>query len=375
MNDKMNNESTNVESGRIDGLGDDKSVVQKSIPLLELYRSDFTLAEFKVLDIYLSRINSHNPDKKTVVFTKKELEDLLGVTRLNIKELKIRLKHLMGNVVEIPDGNSPEEGKMITIFESADFIKNGEGQLYIKLECTSKAKKYIFSIEVLKYIQYKIKCITSLTSRYSYVLYSYLKQYEKYSKKWTIPLDKLRSLLNCNTDKYKTNFKYFNRDILKKSQAEINEKTDIRFEYEPVKTGRTVTAIRFKVKALPEPDLDALEDDENIIDEPEPEKESENLLPPDATPAEKTDTEMEKELWETAIAEFDFTPEQINELREVLVCVPTCRLPEDNTSHTDAIDIRRYHYMRQQTTKIKARGNVKNPFAYLIKMIEQDTAE
>ena len=61
------------------GLGKDpenKLTVQKSIPLFSLWRSDMTLAEFKILDAYLSRIDSHIPEKRTVIFTKGELEQL-----------------------------------------------------------------------------------------------------------------------------------------------------------------------------------------------------------------------------------------------------------------------------------------------------------
>ena len=40
---------------------EDKLTVQKSLPLFALWRSELTLAEFKILDTYLSRIDSHKP--------------------------------------------------------------------------------------------------------------------------------------------------------------------------------------------------------------------------------------------------------------------------------------------------------------------------
>lgn len=36
---------------------EDKLTVQKSLPLFSLWRSELTLAEFKILDTYLSRID------------------------------------------------------------------------------------------------------------------------------------------------------------------------------------------------------------------------------------------------------------------------------------------------------------------------------
>ena len=46
----------------------DRLVVQKSNPLYGLWRSELSLAEFKILDTYLSRINSHDPEHRTVCF-------------------------------------------------------------------------------------------------------------------------------------------------------------------------------------------------------------------------------------------------------------------------------------------------------------------
>ena len=56
---------------------EDKLTVQKSLPLFALWRSELTLAEFKILDTYLSRIDSHKPEKRTVVLKKANLRSFL----------------------------------------------------------------------------------------------------------------------------------------------------------------------------------------------------------------------------------------------------------------------------------------------------------
>ena len=61
-----------------------------------------TLAEFKILDAYLSRIDSRNPDKGLYALKKGELEKILGVKKINTPELKERLKHL-GTMVQVDD--------------------------------------------------------------------------------------------------------------------------------------------------------------------------------------------------------------------------------------------------------------------------------
>ena len=235
----------------ITGFGNDenKLTVQKSLPLFALWRSELSLAEFKILDSYLSRINSHEPEKRVVEFEKGELERLLGVQKINKKDLTQRLKHLMGNVVEIPDSSSRKGFRLVTLFEEADAEPDERGYWKIRLECTQKAMKYIFNIENLGYLRYKLRCITALTSRYSYVMFVYLEA-NRFRKSWEVELDELKAILNCDKEEYAREFKYFSRDVLKKVHKELTEKTECRYSYEPVKRGRSVVAIRFTLESL-----------------------------------------------------------------------------------------------------------------------------
>ena len=66
----------------------EKMLVQKSNPLYSLWKSSLTLSEFKILDIYLSRIDSRHPEKRTVIFEKGELEQLLDVQKISKKVCK-----------------------------------------------------------------------------------------------------------------------------------------------------------------------------------------------------------------------------------------------------------------------------------------------
>ena len=233
------------------GTGKDpekKLTVQKSIPLFSLWRSDMSLAEFKILDTYLSRINSREPEKRTVVFTKGELEQLLGVTRINKPDLAARLKSL-GRFVDLEEKNS-KKVHQVALFEEAYGEMDANGQWTVKLTCTAKAMKYIFNIEELGYLRYKLRCITSLTSRYTYILFLYLEKNRTLHLSWDVGVDELRRLLNCDQDELYREFKFFNQRILKRCQKELHEKTECRFEYTPVKKGRTVTAVHFKLESI-----------------------------------------------------------------------------------------------------------------------------
>lgn len=338
----------------ITSLGnEDKLTVQKSLPLFALWRSELTLSEFKILDTYLSRIDSHKSDKRTVVFEKGELEKLLGVKRIRTEELDERLKHL-GTPIRIDDSTSKNKRfSRVSLFEKAVAEQDDYGLWQVELTASQSAMKYFFNIENLGYLRYKLRCITSITSRYTYIMFIYLEA-NRFRKSWEVPLDELKEILACDKEETYKQFKRFNDLILKKVQKEMNEKTECRYSYEPIKKGRSVVAVRFTLETMPR-----IEDD---------------IDPNQITIEQCQDA---KELWQSAIADFNFTSEQINELREVLVVIPDCILPQSPACQ-DAIDLRRYHYMQIKVADIKRRNAekpIRSKYAYLLKLLKQDAEQ
>lgn len=323
---------------------DNKLTVQKSLPLFSLWRSDMSLAEFKILDTYLSRINSHEPEKRTVLFTKGELEQLLGVSKINKADLSQRLKGL-GRFVDLEE-NNPNKIHQVALFEEAYGELDENGQWTVRITCTQKAMKYVFNIEKLGYLRYKLRCITSLTSRYTYVLFIYLES-NRYRKSWEIGVDELRHLLNCDQEPTYAEFKRFNDLILKKCQKELLEKSECRFSYEPVKTGRRVTAVRFTVETLAD-----------AIEPPDPD------LPGQLS---QDDFEDANAIY-AAVLPPQFTPEQVEALR-TLAAHKAPWIPDSNHPRECAIA----DYLRQKVVLMNAHNrDVKHPFNYLKAMIEKD---
>ncbi len=338
----------------ITGLGnEDKLTVQKSLPLFALWRSDLTLAEFKILDTYLARIDSHKPDKRAVMFEKGELEEKLGVKRINNSDLKARLKHLMGNVVEVSDKNTKKGFRLVTLFEEAEAEQDDYGLWQVKLECTQKAMKYFFNVENLGYLRYKLRCVTSITSRYTYIMFIYLEA-NRSRKSWKVSLSKLKEILNCDKEELYKEFKFFNQKILKRVQKEMHEKTECRYTYKPIKRGRTVVAIQFEVETLPKIE----EVDENQITIEQWQAEQGN----------------ETEMWQKPLEQFKFSREQLNELFSVLVTIPENNLPKIDACD-GLIELVRYRYIDQKVKEIVRRDKqkpIKNKFSYLLKILKQD---
>lgn len=225
------------------------NLIQKSNPLLSLSETDMSLAELKILDVYLSRIDSHDEDKRTVQLAKGEIEKVLGVSRIPKPELLKRLQNL-AKTVRVEDESQPRGFTLISLFEEINAWQDDDGLWQISLTCTNKAREYIFNIDNIGYLRYRLKNVIGLKSRYSYVLFLWLEN-NRFRGTWEIDVDELKSVLRCVADAY-DDYKRFNDLVLKKAQKEILGKTDCRFSYETVKCGRTVRAIRFSVEARPE---------------------------------------------------------------------------------------------------------------------------
>lgn len=339
----------------ITSLGrEDKLTVQKSLPLFSLWRSELTLAEFKILDAYLARIDSHNPDKRAITIEKGELEEKLGVKRINQQQLEERLKHLMGSVVCIPDIEENKGFRLVTLFEEAEAEQDDYGLWQIKLECTQKAMKYFFNIEHLGYLRYKLRCITSLTSRYTYIMFIYLES-NRFRKTWEISLEELKQLLSCEKEETYKEFKRFNDRLLKRVQKEMHEKTECRYSYEPIKKGRTVVAVRFIVETLPK-SIDDIDENQMTIEQ------------------WQENSEQTIELMLQPLTVFEFSAEELEEIKSLLVTVPTNKLPQSPACR-DNIDLMRYHYLEQKAKEIQTRNakkRINSKFAYLVKMLKQD---
>ena len=236
------------EPGIFKGLGKDPEnnlTVQKSRPLTTLWQSELTLAEFKIMDVYLSRINSHNPQERTIRLTKGQLEKALGVTRINKADLKNRLKHLY-NPIDLEKGN-PTKIKLRSLFDEADAEQDEDGIWQIQLTCSQTAMDYFFNIEHWGYVKYKLWCIREIKSRYSYIMFIYIETHRNFVT-WKIALEDLKELLNCADDETYKEYKRFNDLILKKCQKELHEKTDCRYTYKPIRCGRKIKEVKFSVK-------------------------------------------------------------------------------------------------------------------------------
>jgi len=333
----------------IPGTTRDDLLVQKSNPLQTLSETSMTLPELKILDAYLARINSHQPENRHVRFEKGELEELLGVTKFNQEDLQERIKNLF-QVITIKDKNKEDGFTSIALFTKAECKKDHNGYWQVDLMCSEDAMEYFFNIENIGYLKYRLKNVIELTSRYSYMLYLYLEG-NKLRKEFTISVSDLRKVLNAVAPKY-DQYKFFNQSILKKAHDEITTRTTMKYDYKPVKKGRNVVAIAFIIKT-----------DEEYIEQQQIQK------------IEELD-ENKDMANNDLIGKIHVACNQLfsrEEIEEIVGTLKTSKLPERIIGNDQ--DTRIYNFFVQVFGKFRVKqqnSKIKNAYSYFKKMIESE---
>ena len=249
----------------IKGNLSDANMVEKSRPLMLLSqivqsggdgqagdgRVSFSLGEFRVLDTYLSKINARDPEHRTVRFSKKEYEELMGLKQMRPEQIDKLTNNLFDTKIRFQIKNAAGEVvsyDKIHLFDKCRVWRDNDEQWWVDMKCSEDAQQLFFSVNEIGYFRYYLSNIISLTSLYSYRLYMYL-LINGVRGEWSVGFDELREVLDCNAKRYEE-IKFFNAEVLKRAVAEVDEKTDMAVECRTEKTGRKVTGFRFKCRRV-----------------------------------------------------------------------------------------------------------------------------
>lgn len=217
-------------------------IVKKSNYFIMNCNYDLSLEEQKIILTLASMVQPEDEDFKPYKFMISDFMKLINVnTKTKYIEIPKITKELMKKVFEINEGDTLIQ----TAWLSSATYKKGSG--IVELEFSPKLKPYMLKLNSM-FTQYKLENILTMKSKYSPRIYEILKCNE-FKKQGYIELEieDLRKLLKAeNVYPLYANFK---QKLLKSTQKELKEKTDISFEFEEIKTGRKVTALRFYIKS------------------------------------------------------------------------------------------------------------------------------
>ena len=214
------------------------SIITQSNHLVEA-RYNLSLGEQRLILTMISRIQPDDEDFKPYTISIGELADFLGVAKGSAyTECKKITKSLLGRVLEIR-----EEGRLLQTHwvSSADYV---DGTGIVNLSIDPLLKPHLLQLKG-GFTSCKLDMSLSFKSQYTIRIYTLLKQYERLGER-EIELQHLREMLGIGKDQYKL-YANFKTDLLKPVQRELEDKADLYFEFDEIKYGRSIGAIRFNI--------------------------------------------------------------------------------------------------------------------------------
>ena len=213
----------------------------------ELVSARYTLplVEQRLVLTMIARIQPEDEDFKEYRVSIRELSEFIGIDKNSAyRECKKTTENLLKRVLKIE-----EPGRLLQTHwvSSADYI-DGEGCVILCFD--PKLKPYLLQLKG-NFTSCKLEMLLSFKSQYTIRFYNLLKQYQLLKTR-EIGLELLRDMLGLGKDQH-MEYSNFKNNILKPIQKELIEKADVTFEFDEIKYGRRVGAIRFRIftKKLP----------------------------------------------------------------------------------------------------------------------------
>lgn len=341
----------------------ENSLISKSRPLLNMRNSGYTLGEFKLLDLYLARINPLDPKTSRVTVSKKEYCKLMEIDsgKVRSEQLKKYTAHFLGNVVTLdrPDGKRGYIQKVL--FTTAEYDEDAEE---IVLECNPEPLIFntFFNVKNIGYVRYILKNTLNFKSAYSYKLFTLAKS-KLPAREFQVELPELREKLGAHTQKRYESFKYFNQEVLSVAVEEINNNTDTFLEFTKVTKGRLTKAIRFKAtpQQMPgERPEEEIPGQMNVYDYPE--------FIPDESEIDEDPARRRYALWSDACND-EFNQAQIEELSLLANAHVEYVLGEPERHELNV-----FHYLRLKYKALNAKNQseIKSRYGYMKWLVEND---
>ncbi len=202
-------------------------------------RYNLSLGEQRLILSMIAKIQPDDEDFKPYRISIGELADFLGIAKGSAyHECKKITKSLLGRVLEIQ-----EPGRLLQTgwVSSADYI---DGSGMVNLSFDPLLKPYLLQLKG-NFTSCKFEMLLSFKSQYTIRMYTLLKQYERLKER-EIELELLREMLGLSKNLY-AEYKNFKQCILIPVKNEIAKKADLYFEFDEIKYGRRVGAIRFRI--------------------------------------------------------------------------------------------------------------------------------
>lgn len=215
-------------------------IIRKAHPIVEAgYK--LTIAEQRIILLSLAKLDNRNAENSKVTLYVKDYAQSFGLSETSAySELEKASKRLYDRSIILKGEDETTEFRWI---ESRTKYHKGEGR--ISFEFSRRVMPYLFELDKrLGFTQYELLSVSGFKSAYSIRLYELTVKLLG-MKNQKVEIEELRRILQLD-NKYQE-FKRLKRDVINLACNEINEKSDLLLNVEPVKLGRKIVALEFQV--------------------------------------------------------------------------------------------------------------------------------
>ena len=218
--------------------------IAKSNTLNEIRNNAMTIAQQRFFCIYLSKINPNDESTRLVKFKLSEYVRIMGFKQLNVTRLEETAQGILRIIAKFKE---PCGFTMCQIFKQFKLYKDTDEEWYVAIDCHDDVLPYMFGMKKY-FFKYQLWNALRLSSGNQIRMYEILKQYEKAGAR-EISVQELREFLGIEPTEYRE-FANFRRRVLDGCQRALEENTDIKFTYEPIKKGKggKITALKFNIE-------------------------------------------------------------------------------------------------------------------------------
>ena len=293
------------------------SLIVKSNYLVNA-RYSYTPLEMKIVYLMVRQIKPGDDVFTTYHLNIREFQRDCNLSGNSLHEYMVKvLKRLMSKVIEVRDENNNVE-----LFPLITYSKHRSQEGTIALTFVPQMQPHLLDLKE-RFTSFYDANVLALNSQYSMRIYEMLKQYETIGKR-KITVDDMRHMLMLE-NKYES-YNLFKRKVIEKARKDLDKHCDIGFTYQEFKTGRKITSIEFYIHKR------RVKEDTPKIDE-------------------QTGT-LELELLDMGI-----TQAQVNKYL-----------------YDEKKDEKKLRELIDETKRRYEMGKVKNPAAYLVRLIETDAS-
>lgn len=214
------------------------TIVKKSNAIARAQWQPQSIWEPRIVALVASKVRESDEDFQTYRIPVTELtgmsdEDLRGN---QYRDIERSIAHLGKATIRI-EGKKPRSFRQYGIFSMCGYE---DGCLIARFD--PDLKPHFLNLKA-QFTAYNLFEYLTLPSTYSQRIFEFLKSWVN-AQEVIISVAELHELLNT-PESFKKDFRQFRIYVIEKAHKDILEHTSLRFEWEPIKVGRSVEKIRF----------------------------------------------------------------------------------------------------------------------------------